>query len=32
MNDLKIFTGNANPDLAKKICEHLSIRLGDAYV
>ncbi len=32
MNDLKIFTGNANPSLAKKICEHLSIKLGDAYV
>ncbi|MEK7804758.1 MAG: ribose-phosphate pyrophosphokinase-like domain-containing protein, partial [Planctomycetota bacterium] len=32
MNDLKIFTGNANPNLAKKICEHLSIKLGDAYV
>lgn len=32
INHLKIFSGNANPALAKKICEHLSIRLGDAYV
>lgn len=32
LNHLKIFSGNANPGLAKKICEHLSIRLGDAYV
>ncbi|MBU6391652.1 MAG: ribose-phosphate pyrophosphokinase [Planctomycetes bacterium] len=32
MNHLKIFSGNANPALAKKICEHLSIQLGDASV
>jgi ribose-phosphate pyrophosphokinase len=27
-----VFTGNANPDLAKKIVEHLGISLGDASV
>jgi ribose-phosphate pyrophosphokinase len=27
-----VFTGNANPDLAKKIVEHLGITLGDASV
>ncbi|MBI2557222.1 MAG: ribose-phosphate pyrophosphokinase [Planctomycetes bacterium] len=32
MNHLKIFSGNANPALAKKIREHLSIQLGNAYV
>ena len=32
INHLKIFSGNANPALAKKICEHLSIQLGNAYV
>lgn len=32
INHLKIFTGNANPELAKKICEYLSIQLGNAYV
>ena len=32
INHLKIFSGNANPALAKKICEHLSIELGNAYV
>lgn len=32
INHLKIFSGNANPALAKKICEHLSIQLGDASV
>ncbi|KAB2834670.1 MAG: ribose-phosphate pyrophosphokinase [Candidatus Brocadia sp.] len=32
INHLKIFSGNANPSLAMKICEHLSIRLGNAYV
>jgi len=29
---LKIFSGNANPTLAKKICDHLSIHLGNASV
>uniref|UniRef100_A0A7C5EM88 Ribose-phosphate pyrophosphokinase n=1 Tax=Desulfobacca acetoxidans TaxID=60893 RepID=A0A7C5EM88_9BACT len=31
-NDLRIFTGNANPDLAQKICEHLEVPLGQALV
>ena len=29
---LCIFTGNANPDLAREIAEHLGITLGDAFV
>jgi len=29
---LKIFTGNANPELAKKICKFLKTPLGDALV
>jgi ribose-phosphate pyrophosphokinase len=29
---LKIFTGNANPELAKKICKYLKTPLGDALV
>ncbi|MEE9199903.1 MAG: ribose-phosphate pyrophosphokinase [Candidatus Brocadiales bacterium] len=32
LDNLKIFTGNSNPDLANKICEYLNIPLGDAYV
>ena len=32
MDDLKIFTGNANRPLAEKICKHLGIPLGDAVV
>lgn len=32
MTDLMVFTGNANPDLAKKIVEHLGRPLGDASV
>ncbi len=31
-NDLRIFTGNANPELAQKICDHLDIALGQASV
>ena len=27
-----VFSGNANLDLAKKICKHLGIRLGKALV
>jgi ribose-phosphate pyrophosphokinase len=27
-NELKIFSGNSNPELAKKICRHLGIKLG----
>ncbi len=32
MDDLKVFTGNANRPLAEKICHHLQIPLGDALV
>ncbi len=32
MDDLKIFTGNANRPLAERICQHLQIPLGDALV
>lgn len=32
MNNLKVFSGNANPALARKICGHLSLHFGDAYV
>ena len=32
MTDLMVFTGNANPDLAKKIVEQLGMTLGDASV
>jgi ribose-phosphate pyrophosphokinase len=28
MNDLKIFSGRANPDLARRICEYLGLPLG----
>jgi len=30
--DMLIFTGNANPELAKKICRYLKTRLGKALV
>lgn len=29
---LKVFAGNANPDLARRISEHMGIELGDAEV
>jgi ribose-phosphate pyrophosphokinase len=32
MDDLKIFTGNANRPLADKICQHLQVPLGEAVV
>jgi ribose-phosphate pyrophosphokinase len=32
MDNLKIFTGNANRPLAEKICQYLDIPLGDAVV
>ncbi len=32
INGLKIFSGTANPDLAKKICEFLKVPLGDLMV
>src|SRR5512143_1068109 len=31
-DSLRIFTGNANPELAQKICDHLSLPLGQAMV
>jgi ribose-phosphate pyrophosphokinase len=31
-NDLRIFTGNANPELARKICQELEVSLGRAQV
>lgn len=31
-NDLRIFTGNTNPDLARGICAHLGVPLGQADV
>lgn len=31
-NDIRIFTGNANPELARKICDQLSLPLGQAMV
>lgn len=32
MSDVMIFTGNANPELAKKVCQHLKLPLGQAIV
>ncbi|MDP8234225.1 MAG: ribose-phosphate pyrophosphokinase [Candidatus Saelkia tenebricola] len=32
MDRLTVFTGNANPALAQKICEYLGIELGKAFV
>ncbi len=32
MDELKVFTGNAHPSLAKGICEYLNIPLGNAEV
>jgi ribose-phosphate pyrophosphokinase len=32
MDDLKVFTGNANRPLAEKICQYLQIPLGNAVV
>ncbi len=32
MDDLKIFSGNANRPLAEKICQHLEVPLGEAVV
>ena len=29
---LKIFTGNANPELAKEICDYLGLPLGEAFL
>ncbi len=32
MNGIAVFTGNANPQLAKKICAHLNVPLTDVLV
>jgi len=32
MSEMKVFTCNGNPELARKICECLGIPLGDSYV
>ena len=32
MDELKVFTGNAHPALAKSVCDHLGISLGKADV
>ncbi|MBA4152168.1 MAG: ribose-phosphate pyrophosphokinase, partial [Acinetobacter sp.] len=32
MPNLVIFTGNANPELARKVANHLHIPLGAAHV
>ncbi len=32
MNKLAIFSGNAHPELAKKICDYLKVKLSDAFV
>ena len=32
LKDLRIFTGNANPELAKEIAEYLGIELGASSV
>jgi ribose-phosphate pyrophosphokinase len=31
-DELEIFTGGSNPALAREVCEHLSVRLGEAEV
>ena len=32
LDELKVFTGNANPELAESVCEYLDIPLGRADV
>ena len=32
LDELKVFTGNAHPELAKSVCEYLDIPLGEAEV
>jgi len=32
MEGISIFSGNSNPELAKKICDYLNLSLGDALV
>src|SRR6266481_368913 len=31
-DELEIFTGSSNPALAREVCEHLGVRLGEAEV
>ena len=31
-DELEIFTGNSNPALAREVCEHLGVQLGEAEV
>jgi len=31
-DEIRVFTGNGNPDLARAICDHLSIPLGEARI
>ena len=32
LDELKVFTGNGHPELAKSVCEYLDIPLGQAEV
>jgi len=32
MHSLVLFAGNSNPDLAKDVCRHIGIKLGDAEI
>jgi len=32
MNELAVFTGRANPDLTKKICDYLQVDIGESIV
>jgi ribose-phosphate pyrophosphokinase len=31
-DELEVFTGNSNPAVAREVCEHLGVRLGEAEV
>ena len=31
-DQLEIFTGNSNPALAREVCDHLKVKLGEAEV
>ena len=32
MDDLKIFTGRAHPELAKRVCDYLGLPVGKAQI
>jgi len=32
INEMKIFSGTANPELAKKICKYLNVPLGKCVI